>query len=206
MSLFISGFLLSLSLCLDLGIVNVSIIRNGVEKGFYPAFMIGLGSCFGDLLYAFISLAGISFILNFLFVRYTLWIGGTIVLLYFAYNMAKHTIKNSLHATESKEIKSGRYFWNGIALALSSPTSILWFATVGGSIIASNHYQDKFALAFFFSGFFMAGLIWSMSISLISSHGGKLGKTFSQTVSIISAILFLYFAVDIFLKGYKEFV
>jgi L-lysine exporter family protein LysE/ArgO len=42
MELFISGFLLSLSLCLDLGIVNVAIIKTGIEKGFLPSLHIGL--------------------------------------------------------------------------------------------------------------------------------------------------------------------
>jgi len=58
MELFISGFLLSLSLCLDLGIVNVAIIKTGVEKGFLPSLNIGLGSTVGDIVYATLSTLG----------------------------------------------------------------------------------------------------------------------------------------------------
>jgi L-lysine exporter family protein LysE/ArgO len=54
-----TGFLLCLSLCMDLGIVNVAILRAGVNRGFLPSFMIGVGSSFGDLTYAVLSVMGL---------------------------------------------------------------------------------------------------------------------------------------------------
>ena len=58
MEMFISGFVLSLSACLDLGLVNVATIRRGIEAGSAAAFAVSLGSCFGDLLYAALSMPG----------------------------------------------------------------------------------------------------------------------------------------------------
>lgn len=46
---FMQGLLFSLSLCFDLGMVNVAIVKAGVERGFKSSFMIGFGSCFGEI-------------------------------------------------------------------------------------------------------------------------------------------------------------
>lgn len=51
-SLLSNGFFLSLSLCLDIGIVNVAILSRTLSHGFKPGFWLGLGSCVGDLVHA----------------------------------------------------------------------------------------------------------------------------------------------------------
>ncbi len=48
-SMLSDGFFLSLSLCLDIGLVNVAILSLTLSHGFKPGFWLGLGSCFGDL-------------------------------------------------------------------------------------------------------------------------------------------------------------
>ena len=52
LSLLSDGFFLSLSLCLDIGLVNVACISLTLSHGFRPGFWLGIGSCFGDLAYA----------------------------------------------------------------------------------------------------------------------------------------------------------
>jgi L-lysine exporter family protein LysE/ArgO len=73
MERFVSGFLLSLSLCLDLGIVNVAVVKTGLERGVLPSFLVGLGSSFGDLIYALLSMVGMSLLMQFTVVR---WMTG----------------------------------------------------------------------------------------------------------------------------------
>jgi L-lysine exporter family protein LysE/ArgO len=49
---------------MDIGIVNVAIIKTGIERGFSQSLHIGLRSSFGDLIYATLSLLGITLIYN----------------------------------------------------------------------------------------------------------------------------------------------
>ncbi len=70
------GFFLSLPLCLDIGIANVAIISLALSHGFKPGFVLGLGTCFGDLFYAALALAGMSVLLQFTPVR---WLCGSAV-------------------------------------------------------------------------------------------------------------------------------
>lgn len=208
MTLFLSGFLLSLSLCLDLGIVNVALLRAGVHRGVMPAFMIGVGSSFGDLLYAVLSMIGISFLLENLFFKWGLWIGGTIILLYMTWNMAKELLRPKQIELGSGESVMSRSlvkdFTSGLGLALASPSAILWFATIGGSVIASSSGASEASLVQFFGGFFSASIAWSIFMAYLASQGGKLmGPKLIRGFSLLSALLFLYFAGKVFLNGYQ---
>lgn len=209
MSWFLSGFFLSLSLCLDLGIVNVAIIRAGVARGLLPSFLIGVGSSFGDLIYALLSMVGISLLLENRLIRWVLWLGGTVILLYMTWNMFKEFRKpKEIDLQESEGIQAGRRrswkdFSSGLGLALASPSAILWFATIGGSVIASSNADSTTDLLLFFSGFFVASITWSLFMAGVSSQGGKwLGNRLVRAFSFVSALLFLYFAGKVFVDGY----
>lgn len=207
MELFVSGFLLSLSLCLDLGIVNVALIKTGVERGFLPSFAIGLGSSLGDLTYAVLSMVGMSLLMQFTAVRWILWIGGTLVLLYLSFNMVKETLRpKNLHMGSGDLVNENSWvktLLTGFGLALSSPSSILWFAAVGGSVIATTAQRlQPGSLTAFFIGFFCAGVLWSLVVAYVSGQARKLmGARVIRLLSFTSAVLFLYFACRVFLNG-----
>lgn len=207
MELFISGFFLSLSLCLDLGFVNVALLRAGVQRGMLPALLIGIGSSFGDLVYAVLSMLGISLLLNSLLFKWILWIGGTAILLYMTWSMVKELYRPKelqLDAEEGAPRSLLKDFTWGIGLALASPSAILWFATIGGSVIAASQadHHSNAALLQFFGGFFSASIMWSILLSGIASQGGKLmGPKLVRGFSFLSAVLFLYFAGKVFMNG-----
>ncbi|UYZ12636.1 LysE family translocator [Brevibacillus sp. WF146] len=208
MSWFVSGFFLSLSLCLDLGIVNVAILRAGVQRGMLPSFLIGAGSSFGDLFYALLSMAGMSLLMNNLYVRWGLWLGGTVILLSMAWSMIREFRRPKMidldeRSGQEPEHRQGwKDFTWGLGLALASPSAILWFATVGGSVIAASQGHSASSLLLFFSGFFTASVLWSLFMAGVSSQGGKwLGPRLVRGFSLLSALLFLFFAGKVFLDG-----
>lgn len=207
--MFITGFLLSLSLCLDIGIANMAIIRTGLELGFRHSFSLGVGTAIGDLTYAGLSLTVLSWILGNPVIRITLWLVGTCMLLY----LTIHTVKSAwqstsfgvnqapLRATASTSINA---FTLGVSLALASPSSILWFATVGGSIIAAtgSHHHSPVTYVALLGGFFLAGCLWSFAVAYVSSQIRQWIKPIvMRLVSLASALLLFYFAVRVFLQG-----
>ena len=64
MELFLIGATLALSINLELGVVNVTVIRTAIERGALPAFLIGLGSCIGDVMWACAGALGVSALLS----------------------------------------------------------------------------------------------------------------------------------------------
>lgn len=212
MSIFITGSLLSLSLCMDLGVVNVATIKTGVERGFMPSLLLGLGAGIGDIIYAYISSIGISLILNNPFFRWFLWIGGTLILLFMCFNMIRKTINpgeiDKFASNRERDFAvNGKDFLYGIGLSLSSPSAILWFATIGGSIIASESVKENASIILFFSGFFITSEIWSTLIALLSSKASKyINIKLMRVFSVLSSLLFLYFAIKIFISGCQNLI
>ncbi|GAA4707040.1 LysE family transporter [Brevibacillus fulvus] len=209
--MFVTGFLLSLSLCLDLGIVNVAMVKTGIERGFLPSLSLGFGSCFGDLAYALLSMVGMTLLLEYTVVRWILWIGGTLFLLKLTYDMLKEAFRGKQLSMSGDPLQKKPnllgLFGKGVALAMASPSAILWFATVGGSLIAAQTAHAQTGYLQFLAGFFTAGLLWSLVIAFLSSRGRKLmGGKLLRSFSITSALIFLYFAAHVFWNGYTEFV
>ncbi|AOY00552.1 LysE family translocator [Jeongeupia sp. USM3] len=206
MDVFITGFLLSLSLCLDIGIVNVAMIDTSLKHGMRPGLLIGLGSCFGDLAYAALSLVGMSILLQFEAVQWITWLVGGTLMLWLAVRMAREAWRSSRlpsHDTARAARPPSRQLFNrGLVLALASPSSILWFAAVGGALIANATDGSAGSAARFLAGFFAGGLAWSSFIVAMAHHGGRtLGPRFIQGCHLVSAALYLYFAVLVFGNG-----
>lgn len=209
----IKGFLLSLSLCLDIGIVNTALINTSVHGGARPAFLLGLGSCLGDLVYAAICVLGLALVFDILAVRWAVWIGGGIVLTWLCLQMSRTTIREwrTRHAIRQHsddgvvdpERSLQHQFLRGIAMALASPSSIVWFAAVGGSVIARSTDGHAMSNIVFLVGFFAGGLAWSLALVILASAGGRLaGDRLKLYCSAVSALLFAYFAFDVVLGGF----
>lgn len=207
---FTSGFLLSLSLCLDIGVANIAMITLAMQRGYFQGFCLGLGTCVGDLIYAVLALAGMTVLLQYESVRWVLWVGGSALLVYFAAKMIYSAIHHSSVLAQASEANNGsprKEFFRGIFLAMSSPSAILWFAAVGGTLIARSGGGGIASSGLFLAGFFCAGLVWTMGLCLAATQGGKLlGDKLLRYSYLASAAIFCYFAVYVILSGYQEFI
>lgn len=209
-SLLSNGFFLSLSLCLDIGIVNVAILSRTLSHGFRPGFWLGLGSCIGDLVYATLALAGMAALLRFDAVRWVVWIGGAAMLLFLTWKMAREALspapaKQSM--SDEPEASPMRAFARGVALAMSSPSAILWFAAVGGALIAKAGATSAGSASLFLGGFFLGGLAWTVFICTLASQGRKrAGASLLRGCHIVSALLFAYLSYSVIVGGYRDLI
>ncbi len=207
---FTSGFLLSLSLCLDIGVANIAMITLAMQRGFLPGFWLGLGTCFGDLVYAVLAMAGMTVLLQYQSVRWVLWLGGSAMLIWFAIRMVRAALAGTAElavASEAPGRSSAREFGRGMFLAMSSPSSILWFAAVGGVLISRAGGSGPLGTGLFLGGFFSAGVLWCLALCTAASQGGKLlGARLLKLSYLASAGIFAWFAVFVITSGYREFI
>ncbi|PEJ59608.1 hypothetical protein CN692_05320 [Bacillus sp. AFS002410] len=210
MELFMVGFVLSASLCFDIGVANVAVIQTSLTKGVTPGIYMGLGATTSDMLYAILSLLGLSLLLNNIYVKYTLWVGGTLVLVYMTYLMFKDAFRErNLNLEADDSIEKGslfKHYFKGFALTASSPSGFIWFATVGGSIISATiNNHSKTDIFFFFGGFFLFNILWSLFLPVVVKKAEHIvGPKILNIFSFIAAIIFLYFAGHVFMDGYKH--
>jgi len=205
-----TGALLSLSLCADLGLVNVTILRTAIRQGATPALLLGVGSCFGDTVYFLLAVFGISALPAWAPLRWTLWLAGTGILLVLAWRMIREVIHpralNLEDALDNNGAAPLAMLSMGAGLALASPTAILWFAAIGGSVIASFG-GDRNTLWPFAGGFFGGALLWSAVFACAAAGLARmLGATLVRILSFVSALLFLYFAGTVFVNGVGQFI
>jgi L-lysine exporter family protein LysE/ArgO len=198
--------LLSLSLCLDLGLVNVAVLRTALTSGTLAALVVGVGSSVGDLVYFTLAVAGATALLALPQVRWFVWLGGTATLLYLACRMAWEVARpHQVNVPSESPTRLGlaRLFGWGMSLALASPSGVLWFAAVGGAVIASQG-GDRRQLAPFALGFFAASVAWSAVLAFAANLLRRgLGAVLVRALSLLSALLFLYLAVVVFLQGLR---
>jgi L-lysine exporter family protein LysE/ArgO len=203
-----TGFLLSLSLCLDLGLVNVAILRTSLQRGGWAGFLLGVGSSIGDFVYFTLAVFGAAAVLKWQPIRLVLWLAGTSVLLWLAWRMAREVVRPRHIEVEGAGLSPDRnsiaLLVTGVGLALASPSAILWFAAVGGSIIASVG-GDQHSLRGFAAGFFLGGIVWSGAFAFAAGALKRvLGANLLRVLSFAAALLFLYFAFMVFLQGVRE--
>lgn len=212
-SMLSDGFFLSLSLCLDIGLVNVAMLSLTISHGFKPGFWLGLGSCVGDLVYAALALAGMAVLLQFEAVRWAVWVGGGAVLLFLTGKMAREALSPARAGnagpqdSASPQASAPRSFMRGVLLAMSSPSAILWFAAVGGALIAKAGATTPAMASVFLSGFFLGGLAWTLFVCTLASQGRKrAGATLMRACHVVSALLFAYFSYSVIVGGYRDLI
>ncbi|MBU9126099.1 LysE family translocator [Burkholderia multivorans] len=211
-SMLSDGFFLSLSLCLDIGLVNVAMLSLTLSHGFRPGFWLGVGSCVGDLVYAALALAGMAVLLQFEPVRWVVWIGGGAVLLFLTWKMAREALSPAPAPDRDADVappraSARRSFVRGMLLAMSSPSAILWFAAVGGALIAKAGATSAATASVFLSGFFLGGLAWTLFMCTLASHGRKrAGARLMRACHVASALLFAYFSYSVIVGGYRDLI
>lgn len=206
MELFLLGAALAFSINIELGVVNVMIVRTAIERGAWPAFLIGLGSCIGDLIWACAGALGVSALLTWPPAAWLLWLGGSAILCWFA-AAALHDALRGGSIDESSPLRRAnglRAVGLGLGIALGSPTLILWTATVGGSIVASQA-SNLAGFIPFISGFGAAAVAHSAILSgVVGATRRFTGPRTVRAVSLISALMFAVFAIGIFMDGARR--
>jgi len=125
---------------------------------------------------------------------------GGAVLLWMALEMLKNYRRAEIKAQE-KELNS---FLAGILLSAGNPYFLVWWATVGASLVIRSIEFGLLGLILFALVHWFCDLVWYQFLSFLSFQGGKFfGKKLQMAIFIICGLAMLYFGLSFIVDAIK---
>ncbi len=160
LTLFIAAFGLGLVFNAAPGAVFAETLRQGVQGGYRAAFAVQVGSLVGDASWAMLGLAAIGFALQMDSLRWPVGVAGAAYLLYLSWDSwraakVEHAIDINVRTNTRQALRKG------MALSLSNPQNIAYWAAMGTALGAVGVTQPTASdYGIFFSGFMAASVVW----------------------------------------------
>jgi threonine/homoserine/homoserine lactone efflux protein len=207
--LLLNGLILGWSVSWPPGPVNAEMIRRGLLPkkqggGFWPAWVIGIGACCGDFLWAFAVSLGAGAVLGSPSIRRTLAVVSLVLLFLLAFIFARsawrifRTHRSDDVAPAPTQTRRGGLLL-GFFFAVSSPWNLgFWLAVVGSQSIGSGGMRQSIALA-------VAVVLGALTWTLVLCVAVKLGaRAFSRPgwqvfTQALTASVMVWFAVRLLL-------
>ena len=187
------------------GPVNAEMIRRGLERGFWPAWALGLGACSGDFLWAVAVSLGAGVLMDVRGVRPVLGVVSVALLLFLAWTFGKGAWQawrtsrvpgdpGAAVPTRRFDSTRGGYLL-GITLALTSPWNIAFWMGVIGSQATGKHLGLSGSLTIA-ADVVTGATPWSFILCSAVRMGGRFATPAWQIVTqAATSALMLVFAV-----------
>ena len=205
----LNGFILGWSVSWPPGPVNAEMIRRGLLPktqggGFWPAWVVGIGACCGDFLWAFAVSVGAGAVLNSASIRRVLALVSLVLLLFLAFVFGRSAWRIFLtHRASEQSATPGQVKRGGLLLgfffAVSSPWNLgFWLAVVGSQSIGSSSMQESLMLA---GAVVFGALLWTFVLCVAVKLGAR---AFSRPewqilTQAVTAVVMIWFAIRLLL-------
>lgn len=163
------GFLIGLTGAAVPGPMLFATIEASLRRGWTAGPLIVLGHAAVEVLICGVILLGFSIANDIVFDAVSLVGGGALII------FGVTTIRSSRNATfDVKGGVTGSPVVAGALTSVSNPYFLVWWLTIGNSMILDGLRIGVVAALLFIIGHWIADLVWYVSVSMISGSGGKL--------------------------------
>ena len=189
-------FVISLSGVLPPGPVTAAAITAGSKKP-YAGSLIAIGHCLIELPVMLLILFGLDKILKSEKTQIIIGFAGSLVLLIMALQLFV-SIKKLTNNT-SEKCKELSPIMTGMALSLSNPYFLIWWASVGLNLAISARDLGIWAFVLFALVHWFCDCLWLQIISFTSYKGFSMtGQNFQKILLCICALTMIFFAGKFF--------
>lgn len=180
---------ISLSGVMAPGPMTAMTIGRGSADG-RAGITIALGHGIVELPLMAAVMAGAGFLFTLPFVKEGVGIGGALLM----FVMAAGLLRSPGGRVEPSFAAPRSNLAAGIALSAGNPYFLIWWATVGASLIARAAVFGPLGLALFALVHWLCDAVWLTALAWLAARGSRsLGPRFHRGVSIISgAALFIF--------------
>ena len=189
LELLIKGLIVGILASAPMGPVGVLTIQRTLNKGRWFGMVTGLGAAVSDIIYAAVSLLGMSFVMDFIEnPRNMFWfkvIGGILLMLFGIYTYLSNPTENLRPTSQNK----GSLMHNGITgflVTFSNPLIILLFITLMArfEFVVPTHYWEQ---GLGYLAIFGGALLWWFGLTFIIDKARAKFK--NSTICLINRII-----------------
>ena len=133
LDLIIKGLLIGVVASAPMGPVGVLCIQRTLNKGRWYGFVTGIGAAFSDIIYALVTGFGMSFVVDFIQNKDTLFyvqMGGSVMLLFFGLYMFRCDPARSIRPTSPRKGTLAHNMVTGFLVTFSNPLIIFLFVAL----------------------------------------------------------------------------
>lgn len=164
------GLLIGILVSAPMGPVGVLCVQRTLNKGRWYGFVTGVGACLSDLIYAAITLAGVSFVVDFIeenHMRFWLQLAGSIILMLFGIHSYRSDPTKNMHVSGKQK---GTLFHNGLTaflITFCNPLIIFLFMASFAQLafVPRTEYPLSFVVSFL--SIALGALLWWWSLTWI---------------------------------------
>jgi len=204
LGIFVSYILLGLSLAAPIGPINAAQLDKDIKKGFWHAWILGLGAILADAVYMALVYFGVVHFLEMDFMKTFLWLFGFFVLTYTGIETVLSAGKLVIDERKANDSHFSS-FLSGFLMSISNPLTILFWLGIYGSVLANA--ADKYDiqhLILYSSAIFFGILCWDITMALVSSSFRKfLTQPILVLISALSGLSLICFGVYFAIQAAK---
>ncbi|WP_436415197.1 LysE family translocator [Petrimonas sp.] len=206
----VKGCVIGILVSAPMGPVNMLCVQRTLNRGRWHGFFTGLGAMVSDVVYAFITLLGMSLVEDFLRKNEMLiQLIGSLILIVFGYFVFRaNPLKGWTPVTKNEETHYFRDFITSFVFTLSNVTIIFVFITLYARFTFTPVTDGNGHLMLALASIAIGALVWwfflSSFISMLRKHFNRKGlvilnKIVGSILIIISVvgILFSVFGITI---------
>ena len=196
-----SGIIIGLLAASPVGAVAILCMQKTIQRGFFYGWFMGVGSAFGDFVYAIITGFGLTYISQFLTDnRLVLGIIGGLLMIYMGLRVFRtNPVVQWKKAKSPQQNKSNPFsgFATSFALTISNPLTIIVFGTLftaSGSVSAPGFLDTCVQLL----GVIMGAILWwTLLVSIVNIFRRKFGPRVLLWINKIMGISIMMFGLSV---------
>ncbi|ATF14910.1 LysE family translocator [Brevibacillus sp. HB1.4B] len=199
-----NGLLFGMMLQLSVGPVCLGVLHRSMTRRFRDALMMVLGVALVDAVYMVGAVGGLSLLLQIHWVKQMVLIMGALILTWFGIQTLRAIKGRGVHEQAPvQHAPSGRNsFWHGVLLTLANPLTILFWAGVFGSLLASGTFVHSTELFLFATGCLLSTLLFLGLVALLAAYLARFFRPgWLNVFHGLSGVFLIGFAIVLYAKS-----
>ncbi|MFC8687213.1 LysE family translocator [Brevibacillus porteri] len=199
-----NGLIFGMMLQLSVGPVCLAVLHRSMARRLRDALLMVLGVALADAVYMVGAIGGLSLLLQIHWVKQMVLIMGAMILTWFGIQTLRAIKGRGVNEQAPvQQAPTGRSsFWHGVLLTLANPLTVLFWAGVFGSLLASGTFFHSTELFWFATGCLLSTLLFLGLVALLAAYLARFFRPgWLNVFHVLSGVFLIGFAIVLYAKA-----